>query len=49
MEILECPLYGECREEECPYYVDEDCTYIETEQTKKTEEYSSLSCNEKSP
>ena len=35
MEILECPLYEECREEECPYFVDEDCTYIEIEQTKK--------------
>lgn len=27
MEILECPLYKECKEEECPYFENEDCTY----------------------
>ena len=27
MEILECPLYEECKEEECPYFENEDCTY----------------------
>lgn len=27
MEILECPLYKECEEEECPYFENEDCTY----------------------
>ncbi len=25
MEILECPLYKECKEEECPYFENEDC------------------------
>ena len=24
MEILECPLYKECKEEECPYFENED-------------------------
>ena len=38
MEILECPLYKECKEEECPYFENEDCTYYikkeqETEQS----------------
>ena len=27
MEILECPLYKECKEEECPYFENEDCAY----------------------
>lgn len=27
MEILECPLYEECKEEECPYFENEDCAY----------------------
>lgn len=27
MEILDCPLYSECKEETCPYYEEEDCTY----------------------
>ena len=34
MEILECPLYKECKEEECPYFENEDCTYY----TKKEQE-----------
>lgn len=34
MEILECPLYKGCKEEECPYFENEDCTYY----TKKEQE-----------
>ena len=33
MEILECPLYEECNEEECLYIEYEDCTnYTKKEQ-----------------
>lgn len=37
MEILECPLYKECKEEECPYFENEDCTYyIKRDYEKKS-------------
>lgn len=27
MEFIECPLYEECKEYECEYFKDEDCSY----------------------
>lgn len=29
MEILDCPLYEECKEYDCEFFEDEDCTYEE--------------------